>query len=159
MCIRDSLWAGAAVGVSHLVQSTRAGASFGLGLVVVVLAANFFKYPAFQFGPRYAAATGTILLEGQGHTALSNVEAFSGGNGALTTLNKSQDFLLVRGDKRLTVSMVGCRMRNYAATEAVTADSAAPSASGSQRLNSGATKNCAKRSSAGTRLSGSTSKK
>ena len=67
------LWAGAAVGVSHLVQSTRAGATFGLGLLVVVLAANFFKYPAFQFGPRYAAATGTSLLEGyrrQGRWAL-----------------------------------------------------------------------------------------
>jgi len=67
------LWAGAAVGVSHLVQSTRAGASFGLGLLAVVLAANFFKYPAFQFGPRYAAATGTSLLEGyrrQGRWAL-----------------------------------------------------------------------------------------
>ncbi|MBE7491395.1 MAG: divalent metal cation transporter [Planctomycetes bacterium] len=58
------LFAGAAVGVSHLVQSTRAGAEFGLGLVGVVLFANFFKYPAFQFGPRYAAATGTSLLEG-----------------------------------------------------------------------------------------------
>jgi len=58
------LFAGAAVGVSHLVQSTRAGAEFGLGLVGVVLFANFFKYPGFQFGPRYAAATGTSLLEG-----------------------------------------------------------------------------------------------
>lgn len=58
------LFAGAAVGVSHLVQSTRAGAEFGLGLIGVVLFANFFKYPGFQFGPRYAAATGTSLLEG-----------------------------------------------------------------------------------------------
>lgn len=58
------LFAGAAVGVSHLVQSTRAGADFGLALVVVILFANFFKYPGFQFGPRYAAATGTSLLEG-----------------------------------------------------------------------------------------------
>jgi len=58
------LWAGAAVGVSHLVQSTRAGARFGLGLLGVVLLANVFKYPAFSFGPRYAAATGTSLLEG-----------------------------------------------------------------------------------------------
>ena len=58
------LWAGAAVGVSHLVQSTRAGAGFGLGLLGVVLLANVFKYPAFSFGPRYAAATGTSLLEG-----------------------------------------------------------------------------------------------
>ncbi len=58
------LWAGAAVGVSHLVQSTRAGASFGLELVGLVIIANVFKYPAFSFGPRYAAATGTSLLEG-----------------------------------------------------------------------------------------------
>ncbi|MCC6235579.1 MAG: hypothetical protein IT580_23285 [Verrucomicrobiales bacterium] len=55
-----------------------------------------------------------IVIEGRGHTALSNVEAFSGGNPALTTLNRSQDFLLVRGQDRLTVSMQGCRMRNYA---------------------------------------------
>ena len=61
-----------------------------------------------------------IIVEGQGNTALQNVEAFSGGNSALTTLNKSQDYLLVRGDKRLTISMSGCRMRNYAADEAVT---------------------------------------
>ena len=67
------LWAGAAVGVSHLVQSTRAGASFGLGLVGLIIIANIFKYPAFSFGPRYAAATGTSLLEGyrrQGKWAL-----------------------------------------------------------------------------------------
>lgn len=58
------LWAGAAIGVSHLVQSTRAGAVYGLSLVGFVLLANLFKYPAFSFGPRYAAATGTSLLEG-----------------------------------------------------------------------------------------------
>ena len=58
------LWAGAAIGVSHLVQSTRAGASFGLGLLGIVLFAHLYKYPAFSFGPRYAAATGTSLLEG-----------------------------------------------------------------------------------------------
>ncbi len=58
------LWAGAAVGVSHLVQSTRAGANFGFSLLAVILVANVLKYPAFSFGPRYAAATGTSLLEG-----------------------------------------------------------------------------------------------
>jgi hypothetical protein len=61
-----------------------------------------------------------IIIEGQGHTALSNVECFSGGNGALTTLNQSQDFLLVRGDKHLTVSLSGCRMRNYVADSPIT---------------------------------------
>jgi hypothetical protein len=56
-----------------------------------------------------------LIIEGQGHTSLSNVEAFSGGNGALTTVheNMSWDFLLVRGDKKLTVSVWGSRMRNY----------------------------------------------
>ncbi len=58
------LFAAAAVGVSHLVQSTRAGAVYGVGLVVLVLIANLIKYPAFRFGPHYAAATRTSLLEG-----------------------------------------------------------------------------------------------
>lgn len=63
-----------------------------------------------------------IIIEGQGHTALSNVEAFSGGNGALTTVpeNQSWDYLCVRGDKRLTVSVVGSRMRNYLSDKPIT---------------------------------------
>jgi hypothetical protein len=61
-----------------------------------------------------------IVVQGQGHLAVSNVEAFSGPNGALTTLGKSHDFLTVRGGKRLTVSMVGCRMRNYVSDAPVT---------------------------------------
>jgi len=58
------LFAGAAIGVSHLVQSTRAGADFGLGLLWALLLVNLFKYPFFQYGPRYAAATGESLLDG-----------------------------------------------------------------------------------------------
>ena len=58
------LFAGAAIGVSHLVQSTRAGADFGWGLIWVLLLVNLFKYPFFQFGPRYALATGESLLDG-----------------------------------------------------------------------------------------------
>ncbi|WP_412984267.1 Nramp family divalent metal transporter [Pontimicrobium sp. IMCC45349] len=58
------LFAGAAIGVSHLVQSTRAGADFGLGLIWALLIIHLFKYPFFQFGPRYATATGESLLDG-----------------------------------------------------------------------------------------------
>mgnify|MGYP000559849602 CR=1 FL=1 len=58
------LFAGAAIGVSHLVQSTRAGVDFGLGLLWALLLVNLFKYPFFQFGPRYATATGESLLDG-----------------------------------------------------------------------------------------------
>jgi len=58
------LFAGAAIGVSHLVQSTRAGADFGLGLIWALLLINFIKYPFFQIGPRYAIVTGEDLLDG-----------------------------------------------------------------------------------------------
>ena len=58
------LFAGAAIGVSHLVQSTRAGADFGLGLIWALLLIHLFKYPFFQYGPRYATATGESLLDG-----------------------------------------------------------------------------------------------
>ena len=54
-----------------------------------------------------------LIVEGEGHTSFVNVEAFSGGNGALTTIGSSYDFMLVRGDRRLTVTLFGCRMRNY----------------------------------------------
>ncbi len=66
-----------------------------------------------------------LIIEGQGHTALTNVEAFSGPNHALTTLNQSQDFMLVRGDQKLTVSMFGCRMRNYRTDAPITIENAA----------------------------------
>jgi hypothetical protein len=63
-----------------------------------------------------------IVIEGRGHTAISNVEAFSGHNGALTTVGKSQDFMVVRGKGRLTVSLTGCRMRDYVSAEPVTVE-------------------------------------
>lgn len=58
------LFAGAAVGVSHLVQSTRAGANYGFELLWVVIIANLSKYPFMEFATRYAAATGDSLIEG-----------------------------------------------------------------------------------------------
>ncbi|WP_422007030.1 NRAMP family divalent metal transporter [Roseivirga pacifica] len=58
------LFASTCIGVSHLVQSTRAGADYGFELVIFIILANLFKYPFFEFGSRYAAATGKNLLEG-----------------------------------------------------------------------------------------------
>ena len=58
------LWAAAAIGVSHLVQSTRAGADAGFALAWVIALALILKYPFFEYGPRYAAATGESLVEG-----------------------------------------------------------------------------------------------
>jgi Mn2+/Fe2+ NRAMP family transporter len=58
------LFASTAIGVSHLVQSTRAGAIYGFGLLWAVVLANVFKYPFFEYGSRYANATGKSLIDG-----------------------------------------------------------------------------------------------
>lgn len=41
------LIASAAIGGSHLVASTQAGALYGWQLAIIILLANFFKYPFF----------------------------------------------------------------------------------------------------------------
>ena len=56
-----------------------------------------------------------IVITGEGHTSIVSVEAFSGMNGALTTLGSSYDYLYITGDKPLTISVVGCRMQGYLA--------------------------------------------
>ena len=58
------LFAGTAIGVSHLVQSTKAGAEFGFGLTWALLIAIFLKYPFFKFAPKYSIATNESVLHG-----------------------------------------------------------------------------------------------
>lgn len=53
-----------AIGGSHLVWSTQAGAYYGWSLLGLILLANLFKYPFFLYGQRYTAATGESLLAG-----------------------------------------------------------------------------------------------
>lgn len=60
------LYAGAAIGVSHLVQSTKAGAQYGFILIIAIVLAHIFKYPFFALGPRYAKATNESLVGGYG---------------------------------------------------------------------------------------------
>ncbi|WP_019558309.1 NRAMP family divalent metal transporter [Thioalkalivibrio sp. ALE12] len=104
------LMAGAAVGVSHLVQATRGGAEYGLLLIPIVLMACLFKYPFLEFGPRYAAATGHNLLTGYhrlGNWALGLYIAVTLGTlfiiQAVVTLTTAGLFALVFG---LDLSMV-----------------------------------------------------
>jgi len=56
--------AATAIGASHLVLAPTAGAAFGYALLWVMGFSHFIKYPAFESGPRFAAATGTSLLDG-----------------------------------------------------------------------------------------------
>lgn len=56
------LYAAVAVGVSHLVQATRAGAGYGLSMTLIVLIACIIKYPSLRFGGEYATITGKNLV-------------------------------------------------------------------------------------------------
>jgi len=58
------LFAGAAIGVSHLILATKAGAEYGFGLLWALLLIHAVKYPFFEFGSRYALATGKSLVDG-----------------------------------------------------------------------------------------------
>lgn len=89
------LFASAAIGTSHLVLSTRAGAHHGMIFFWIILAALIFKYPFYEFGPRYANATGFSLVKGykdQGKWAVLlflavifiNMFAVTGAVGAVT---------------------------------------------------------------------------
>jgi len=70
----------AAIGGSHLVWSTRAGAEYGWQLVGLLLLANLFKYPFFLYGQKYTAATGESLLAGYRRKGLVFVYIFLGIN-------------------------------------------------------------------------------
>lgn len=83
--VKSNLWkalgpgvlvACAAVGGSHLVWSTRAGAEYGWSLVGLVLLANLLKFPFFLYGQRYTAATGESLLDGYKRKGIAYVYIF-----------------------------------------------------------------------------------
>jgi len=58
------LMATAAIGGSHLVASTQAGAIFGWQLFWLIVVVNVLKYPFFRFGIEYTLATKKSLVEG-----------------------------------------------------------------------------------------------
>lgn len=58
------LFASMAIGTSHLVLSTKAGATYGWVMIIPILLANLLKYPFFEYGIRYTNVTGRSLIEG-----------------------------------------------------------------------------------------------
>lgn len=58
------LMATAAVGGSHLVASTQAGAKFGWQLALLILVVNILKYPFFRAGVSYTISTKQTLQQG-----------------------------------------------------------------------------------------------
>ena len=92
--------AGAAIGVSHLVQSTRAGAEYGYVAAVLILAACLFKYPFLEYGPRYAAATGESLLDGYRRLG-------SWATGVFGLLTVGTMFIVLAGVTAVTAGLMG----------------------------------------------------
>lgn len=58
------LFASMAIGTSHLVLSTKAGAQYGWLMIIPIVLANILKYPFFEFGVRYTSVTNKTLIEG-----------------------------------------------------------------------------------------------
>jgi len=58
------MMATAAVGGSHLVASTKAGATYGWQLIGLILLVNLFKYPFFRAGIQYTLGTNKSLIQG-----------------------------------------------------------------------------------------------
>ncbi|MEQ5792505.1 divalent metal cation transporter [Muricauda sp. NFXS6] len=58
------LFASMAIGTSHLVLSTKAGAQYGWVMVIPIILANLLKYPFFEFGIRYTTVTEKSLVQG-----------------------------------------------------------------------------------------------
>lgn len=58
------LFASMAIGISHLVLSTKAGAQYAWIMIIPIVLANIFKYPFFEFGVRYTNITNKTLIEG-----------------------------------------------------------------------------------------------
>lgn len=58
------LLAAVSVGGSHMIMSPTAGAKYGFALLWLIIFTHLFKYYAFEFGPRFAAAEKKSLLEG-----------------------------------------------------------------------------------------------
>lgn len=56
------LFASTAIGVTHFVLCTTAGALYGLQFLGIVVLSLILKYPFFEFSSRYAATTGKTLL-------------------------------------------------------------------------------------------------
>lgn len=92
------LMAGAAIGGSHLVSSTQAGARYGWALLGLLLLANLFKYPFFLYGERYTAATGETILHGFRRMGKPYLLAFFG-------LNLVNAFLNIAGVAMITASL------------------------------------------------------
>lgn len=88
------LMATAAIGGSHLVASTQAGALFGWQLVWLILLVNILKYPFFRFGVQYTLTQNESLLEGYQRKGKAYFYSFVGLNVVAAVVNTAGVLIL-----------------------------------------------------------------
>ncbi len=109
------LFASMAIGTSHLVLSTKAGAQYGWIMAIPILLANILKYPFFEFGVRYTNLTNNTLIEGYSnrgkgylwfYAAITGVTTFT----ILAALYTVTAGLLINllGIPQLTIAQTSC---------------------------------------------------
>ena len=81
------MMATAAVGGSHLVASTKAGAIYGWQLAGLILLVNLFKYPFFRAGVQYTMGTGNSLIQGYNELGRGYLWLFTGLNVVSSIVN------------------------------------------------------------------------
>jgi Mn2+/Fe2+ NRAMP family transporter len=88
------LMATAAIGGSHLVASTQAGALFGWQLIWLILLVNILKYPFFRFGVQYTLEQNESLLQGYQRQGKAYFYSFIGLNIIAAVVNTAGVLLL-----------------------------------------------------------------
>jgi len=58
------VFASMAIGETHLVLQAYAGALYGMALLWLLVLVHLFYYPIYEYGARYAVATGETLIDG-----------------------------------------------------------------------------------------------
>ncbi|MGF1757209.1 divalent metal cation transporter [Photobacterium sagamiensis] len=81
------MMATAAVGGSHLVASTKAGAIYGWQLAGLILLVNLFKYPFFRAGVQYTMGTGQSLVQGYSQMGRGYLWLFTALNAVSAVVN------------------------------------------------------------------------
>ena len=84
----------AAVGGSHLVASTQAGALFGWQLLWLILLVNVLKYPFFRFGVQYTLDNNESLIQGYLRKGRGTLIAFTALNVVAAVVNTAGVLIL-----------------------------------------------------------------
>jgi len=88
------IMASAAIGGSHIIASTQAGAYFGYQLTLFIILVNLLKYPFYRFAFDYSTIHNKTLLQGYSQKGKSYLWVFLLFNAFATVVNVAGGTLL-----------------------------------------------------------------